>query len=41
MFDGLHPSMAAALTGAGEERCMWDLAGAKEISFLAASLLDV
>lgn len=40
MFDGLHPSMAAALTGAGEERRMWGLAGAKEI-FLAASLLDV
>jgi hypothetical protein len=27
VFDGAAPSLAAALAQAGEERCMWELAG--------------
>jgi hypothetical protein len=33
VFDGVAPSLAACLTQADEERRMWELAGAKGISF--------
>jgi hypothetical protein len=34
IFDGMEPSLVSALAQADEERKMWKLAGAKEISFL-------
>jgi hypothetical protein len=38
VFDGVAPCLAATLTQAGEERCMWELAGARGISSLTAPL---
>jgi hypothetical protein len=38
VFDGVAPNMAACLTQADEERRVWELAGAKGISFLMAQL---
>jgi hypothetical protein len=38
VFEGAAPSLAAALTQAGEERFMWELAGAIDLSSLTASL---
>ncbi|GJM91702.1 hypothetical protein PR202_ga08105 [Eleusine coracana subsp. coracana] len=38
VFDGISPSLAAALVQAGEERYLWELAGAKGLSFLTALL---
>jgi hypothetical protein len=36
VFDGASPSLAAALSHAEEERAVWELAGAKGITFLMA-----
>jgi hypothetical protein len=36
VFDGDAPSLAAALSQADEERSVWEMAGAKGISFLMA-----
>jgi hypothetical protein len=38
VFEGAAPGLAVALTQAGEERCMWELAGARGLSSLTASL---
>jgi hypothetical protein len=38
VFDGIGPNLPAALAQAGEERRMWELAGAKAISALSAAL---
>jgi hypothetical protein len=38
VFDGVAPSSAASLAQANEERRMWELAGAKGISFLMVQL---
>jgi hypothetical protein len=37
-FDGAAPSLAACLAQAEDERGLWELAGAKGISFLVAQL---
>jgi hypothetical protein len=37
VFEGTTPSLVAALTQAGEERCMWELAGARGLSSLTAA----
>jgi hypothetical protein len=37
-FDGIAPSLAAAMAQAEEEKRAWELAGAKEISFLVAQV---
>jgi hypothetical protein len=36
-FDGLSPSVSAALCKAREEEHLWEMAGAKGLSFLAAT----
>ena len=41
VFDGKAPSVAAALAHAGDECQIWELAGAKGISFLTAPLPGV
>jgi hypothetical protein len=38
VFDGIAPSLVAGLAQADEDRKMWELAGAKGISFLMAQL---
>jgi hypothetical protein len=38
VFDGASPSLAAALSQAEEDRVVWELAGAKGITFLMAQL---
>jgi hypothetical protein len=38
VFDGIAPSLAAVLTQAGEERRLWELAGARNSSSLTAVL---
>jgi hypothetical protein len=38
VFDGISPSLAAALSQAEEEKKTWELVGAKGISFLVAQL---
>jgi hypothetical protein len=37
VFDRLSPSVSAALCQAREERQLWEMAGAKGLSFLAAT----
>jgi hypothetical protein len=37
-FDGIAPSLAAAMAQAEEEKRAWELAGAKGISFLVAQV---
>jgi hypothetical protein len=39
VFDGVVPNMAACLSQADEERRVWELAGAKGISFLMAHVM--
>jgi hypothetical protein len=36
VFDGATPCMAAAMTQAEEERKVWELAGARGVSYLMA-----
>lgn len=38
-FDVMTPSVSQALIVAGEERRLWPKAGAREISFLTASMV--
>ncbi|TVU04223.1 hypothetical protein EJB05_50202, partial [Eragrostis curvula] len=38
VFDGISPSLPAILVQAEEERYLWELAGAKGVSFLTAPL---
>jgi hypothetical protein len=38
VFDGASPNLAATLNQAEEERVVWELAGAKGITFLVAQL---
>jgi hypothetical protein len=38
VFDDASPNLVAALSQAEEERAVWELAGAKEITFLMAQL---
>jgi hypothetical protein len=38
IFDGIAPSMTAAITQPEEERRVWDMAGAKGITSLMAQL---
>jgi hypothetical protein len=38
VFDGVAPSWAACLTQADEEKGLWELTGAKGMSFLMAQL---
>jgi hypothetical protein len=38
VFDGVAPSLAACLAHAEDERRIWELAGAKGITFLVAQL---
>jgi hypothetical protein len=39
VFDGRTPCISVLLQAAGEEREKWQMAGAKGLSFLAASFL--
>jgi hypothetical protein len=41
IFDGLSPNIATVLIQVGDERRLWEFAGAKGLSSLAASLSDV
>ncbi|GJN05510.1 hypothetical protein PR202_ga23141 [Eleusine coracana subsp. coracana] len=34
VFNGRSPNIASALTMAGEEKCMWSMAGAKALASL-------
>jgi hypothetical protein len=38
VFDGISPSVSAALCQAREEQQLWEMAGAKGLSFLAATI---
>jgi hypothetical protein len=38
VFDGVAPNLVGALIAAGEERCLWSMAGARGLSFLTALL---
>jgi hypothetical protein len=38
IFEGGSPSVAAVLEQVGEERRLWEMAGAKGLIFLAANL---
>jgi hypothetical protein len=38
VFDGAAPNLAGAMILAGEERCLWSMAGARGLSFLTALL---
>jgi hypothetical protein len=38
VFDGVSPNLAVALSQAEEERVVWELVGAKGITFLMAQL---
>jgi hypothetical protein len=38
VFDAAAPSLPVALSQAGEERLMWEMAGARGLSSLAAPL---
>jgi hypothetical protein len=39
VFDAAAPSLAVALSQAGEERLLWEMAGARGVSSLMAPLL--
>jgi hypothetical protein len=40
IFDGWTPNVSLALRLARDERMMWEMVGAKGLSYLAASILE-
>jgi hypothetical protein len=40
MFDGVTPSLSLILKQADDERSLWELAGAKGLSYLVVPLPD-